>query len=102
MSSTRLLAVVAADLPAHERRVERGGLLVVDAMIVEVVEPDRLPAGRLERRDERHGVARGATLREERGWKRRRSRRCQSEQQIAACDPAFHELLDDIALRVRH
>ncbi len=47
------LPIVAADLPSHQRCVERGSLLVVDALIVEVIEPDRLPSRRLERRYER-------------------------------------------------
>src|SRR6185503_17951610 len=52
----RLLAIVAAHFPTHQCGVERRGLLVVDALIIQVVEPYRLPARRCERRNQRRGV----------------------------------------------
>jgi len=82
------LPIVAADLPSHQRCVERGSLLVVDALIVEVIEPDRLPSRRLERRYERRRVA---LLLSTPAWRDLGERvvgngrdRCQSGQQLTA------------------
>src|SRR5262249_37194650 len=52
-----LLAIVASDLPVHQRRVERGLLLIVGNLAGEVVEQHRLPARRLERQFRRRRVA---------------------------------------------
>ena len=57
-----LVAVIAADLPAEERGVERGLSLGIGDLHREVIEQNRLPTGRLERRLERHLATRGARV----------------------------------------
>ena len=102
----RLLAIVAPDLPAHERRVEGRGLLVIGALIVEVIEPHRLPARRLERRHERCRVARrvaapGAGRLRERGRRRDRSD-SESLQQLAAGDGRAVGVVGEECERIGH
>src|SRR5262249_38954136 len=48
-----LFAVVAAHLPVHQGRIPGRGFLIVDTLVVEVIEPDTFPAGRLKRKFER-------------------------------------------------
>ena len=97
-----LLAVVAAHLPSHERRVERRGLLVVGALIVEMVEPHGLPASRLEWRHERHGVARRLLrvrhLRQRDGG----AGDCERAQCIAAREGSARQFIEERAIAWRH
>src|SRR5262245_2077617 len=51
----RLLAVVATHAPIHQGCVPRRGFLVVNALVVEMIEPHTLPTGRLKRKFKRRG-----------------------------------------------
>src|SRR5207302_6617325 len=53
----RLLPVVASDFPVHERGVVRRLLRVVHDLTGEMIEQDRLPPGRLERKFGRCRIA---------------------------------------------
>src|SRR5262252_11254428 len=100
----RLLAVVAPDLPVHERGVVGRLLRVVDGLTREMVEQHRLPSGRLEwqLRGSRIALGRAGagaaalTLRE----RRRRAEgdgSAQSLQQTAARDSAAIEVGEQLA-----
>ena len=94
----RLLAVVAANLPVHQRLVVRRFLRVVDDLAGKVIEQDRLPSGRLERQLRRRGVAVGravagaaALALRERGRRPNRHGDAERLQQLTARDPAAIE-----------
>jgi len=52
-----LLAVVASDLPIHQRGVVRGFLRIVDDLTGQVIEQNRFPSRRLERQLGGCGIA---------------------------------------------
>jgi hypothetical protein len=86
-----LLAVVAPDLPVHERGVVRGLLRIVDDLTGQVIEKDRFPSSRLERQFSGSGIAfrragaRAAALAlRERRYRTRGDGRAQSHQQLPA------------------